>query len=261
MAIKNCPTCGNDFKTYRLAAIYCNKSCSDLAARNRTTLTCSWCSATFDGLNRRAKHKNTFCNPACHKAWMDSLTPVKVCAFCSKEFRCLVGHKTQLYCSHQCWYKSKKTSQQVSCSHCGKLIEVIKFKIKTQSRYFCSRKCFDKANQGSGNAAWRGGHKKYKGANWEKQSLKCRTRDKFTCQSCGNNENGTSFAAHHRTPFRYFDGNYERANRLCNLVTLCTSCHSKIEWAITRHRIHTIPEHCRPLKTHLKLLPPANRQC
>ena len=36
---------------------------------------------------------------------------------------------------------------------------------------------------------------------------------------------------HHKTPFRLFDST-EQANQLSNLITLCNSCHRKVEVAV-----------------------------
>ncbi|HNK64415.1 MAG TPA: DUF1998 domain-containing protein, partial [Anaerolineales bacterium] len=63
-----------------------------------------------------------------------------------------------------------------------------------------------------------------------------RKRDQFKCQVCGAAESGREHDVHHKTPFRAFmHGNMQgqearaQANRLENLVTLCHSCHRKVE--------------------------------
>lgn len=69
------------------------------------------------------------------------------------------------------------------------------------------------------------------GPNWRKQRDLARARDEYRCQVCGTPEQGRSHAVHHKIPFRTFPS-YEQANRLENLVTLCPSCHRRVETAV-----------------------------
>ena len=69
-----------------------------------------------------------------------------------------------------------------------------------------------------------------RGANWEIQAGKARERDGFTCQVCRVNEEELErqLDVHHKIPFRSFKSNVE-ANKLENLISLCPSCHAKVE--------------------------------
>jgi len=69
-----------------------------------------------------------------------------------------------------------------------------------------------------------------RGANWEMQAGKARERDSFTCQVCKVTEEtlGRQLDVHHKIPFRSFKSNVE-ANKLENLISLCPSCHTKLE--------------------------------
>lgn len=69
------------------------------------------------------------------------------------------------------------------------------------------------------------------GPNWIVQRNRARERDHFTCQVCGAVENGRSHHVHHKTPFRTFTS-YLIANELDNLITLCPSCHKRVEQAV-----------------------------
>lgn len=261
MAYKTCPQCNEEFKTYRLAAIYCGKRCADKAMINRTELICHQCGKSFLRENRRAKNKeHVFCTPGCHQEWMYGLSPEKTCPICETIFRPPTNHQEQIFCSQRCWYDYKTQSSDVPCDHCGKVKQVRKAKLTNQDKHYCSRACWRKSIQMEGNPAWNGGYAKYKGPNWEHQSLKCRKRDSFTCQSCYKVESTRPFHAHHRTPYRLFGKDWVRANDLRNLITLCDSCHSRIEQAIRINRIDTIPQNCRPLKSHLYLMPPQSWQ-
>jgi DEAD/DEAH box helicase domain-containing protein len=66
------------------------------------------------------------------------------------------------------------------------------------------------------------------GPNWEHQRYRARERDGFRCQICGEYESDSAHHVHHIKPFRTYS-NYSGANKLENLVTLCSTCHSRVE--------------------------------
>jgi DEAD/DEAH box helicase domain-containing protein len=66
------------------------------------------------------------------------------------------------------------------------------------------------------------------GPGWSRVRDRVRARDKYTCQVCGTLETTRQHDVHHKTPFRAFTS-FVEANRLENLVTLCHSCHRKVE--------------------------------
>lgn len=78
--------------------------------------------------------------------------------------------------------------------------------------------------------AWNSDPNNY-GPNWVVQRIRARERDNFTCQVCGVAEMGRSHHVHHKTPFRQF-ASYLAANQLENLVTLCPSCHRRVETVV-----------------------------
>ena len=69
------------------------------------------------------------------------------------------------------------------------------------------------------------------GPNWMKQRDLARARDGFRCQVCGQPEADRAHHVHHKIPFRMFE-TAEQANQLANLITVCNSCHRKIETAV-----------------------------
>jgi DEAD/DEAH box helicase domain-containing protein len=77
------------------------------------------------------------------------------------------------------------------------------------------------------------------GPNWAEQRNATRARDVFRCTQCNLAEppEGPQHHVHHIRPFREFgyvrgqNENYKLANVLENLVTVCPSCHRKIESA------------------------------
>ncbi len=83
------------------------------------------------------------------------------------------------------------------------------------------------------------------GPNWPAQRDAARARDNYRCQGCGQPElHGRQHDVHHRAPFRAFVGDPARraglaadqawqiANRLENLVTLCSACHRQAEASV-----------------------------
>ena len=69
------------------------------------------------------------------------------------------------------------------------------------------------------------------GPNWESQKNQARARDSFRCQVCNLLEHERAHHVHHKKPFRLFSS-YVVANQLNNLVTLCPTCHRRVESAI-----------------------------
>ncbi len=76
------------------------------------------------------------------------------------------------------------------------------------------------------------------GPNWSTQREAARARDGYRCQQCGAPEReGRQHDVHHVTPFRTFgyvpgkNDFYKLANRLENLITLCSNCHRRVERA------------------------------
>lgn len=89
--------------------------------------------------------------------------------------------------------------------------------------------------EGERNKLWKGGRSNtiYKGR-WANQRDKARERDNWRCQRCGVKESDISreLDVHHKKPYRKFEDK-ENANKLENLITLCRSCHGKMErWPV-----------------------------
>jgi DEAD/DEAH box helicase domain-containing protein len=80
------------------------------------------------------------------------------------------------------------------------------------------------------NGMWRNDPNNY-GASWAKQRDRARARDDYRCQVCGTAEQDRAHHVHHKSPFRQFDSPII-ANHLSNLVTLCPSCHRRVETAV-----------------------------
>ena len=79
-----------------------------------------------------------------------------------------------------------------------------------------------------------------RGPNWSKQRAKARERDDYTCRICGLSDeehrlkHSQALEVHHIQPFRTFEPfdsleDYERANALSNLRTVCLPDHNRWE--------------------------------
>jgi len=82
------------------------------------------------------------------------------------------------------------------------------------------------------NPNWKGGYEGYYGPNWLKKRREAREREDHTCRLCGKNvvELSREPSIHHLVPFRNFGiEKYREANKLKNLISLCRSCHKKVE--------------------------------
>lgn len=66
------------------------------------------------------------------------------------------------------------------------------------------------------------------GKHWNELRNKVRRRDEYKCQHCGVSEKKQVLEVHHKIPFKQFT-DIKKANKLENLVTLCSSCHKKAE--------------------------------
>ena len=81
------------------------------------------------------------------------------------------------------------------------------------------------------------------GPNWEARRRKALERDGYECQLCarGPADVSHSLHIHHITPLRKFQNtqtetDFEEANALENLVTLCPACHKMYEGQYQNHK-------------------------
>jgi DEAD/DEAH box helicase domain-containing protein len=66
------------------------------------------------------------------------------------------------------------------------------------------------------------------GPGWATLKDQVRARDDYRCRLCGLGEQGRAHDVHHKIPFRSFSSP-EEANQMHNLITLCPSCHHRVE--------------------------------
>ncbi|SFR71207.1 HNH endonuclease [Halogeometricum rufum] len=134
--------------------------------------------------------------------------------------------------------------EYVKCETCGASKTLSEYEKATRDVTFCSKKCrsayFSERFSGSNHPNWKEDPRQhYYGANWEEQRSKRIALDGRECFSCGisdkkhQNIYSNSLHVHHIVPRSEFRGegrlDWEQANKLTNLVSLCSSCHSRLE--------------------------------
>lgn len=121
----------------------------------------------------------------------------------------------------------------VRCMQCDKRFSQPRWYVEKGIRsQFCSNKCRTHWESNEDFELVLEGRPEYRGGNWKIQADKARARDGFCCASCGITEDalGRQMDVHHKIPYRLFDSPQE-ANQLGNLISLCPSCHKKMEGA------------------------------
>jgi len=128
---------------------------------------------------------------------------------------------------------TNNTVEKVSaeCKNCGDVNEVIPSRLSEDHDYLCSRKCLDGLNSdrmsGDGNPRYSGGESfaSHYNKSWREVREACLSRDEHTCVICSSSNN---LHAHHLKAVKLFE-KPEDAHFLKNAVTLCASCHPKVE--------------------------------
>lgn len=161
------------------------------------------------------------------------------CNQCNVQFNTkpyLVKEGKKNFCSTSCYGKWQRIYNigrgrirfEVICDFCGNKLQKCKSEIGKHT--FCDRKCLYKWRSitfvGENSPSWKGGHSCYRGYNWDKQRELALERDGHCCIVCKAKDK--TLHVHHKIPFRLFN-TFESANELLNLITVCNSCHRKLE--------------------------------
>jgi hypothetical protein len=231
-----CANCGKIYKPRRASQKYCSLTCfGKPLVKSLPTMICETCGKPFIP---SPNSKGRFCSHEClfHKP----STAVKIiCQQCGKSFMVNRARMDKAkYCSQAC--KSEAGHAWLTCIQCGKTVKVRRHVIE-YGRYtgkFCSYKCAATWQKGPNHSNWQGGYEKWRGPNWFAQHKAARERDNHTCQNCGITESelGRPLDVHHIQPWRSFDHNWQEANRLENLTSLCQRCHTSLEPRPHRNR-------------------------
>lgn len=245
-----CEYCGEEFEVYpshKDRRRFCSKECQykwmseNLAGENasnyqggKVTLECEYCGDKYKVFKKR-KDNSRFCSIDCLHKWKSENRVGKnaprwnggkkerECKNCGKKFKANPSDN-QKFCSRECYDEWQNKQITKICKECGK-----EFKTqRSRDNDFCSNECQGKYMRGENSPHWKGGYEPYYGKNWPDKRKETLERDDYICQECGKEED---LHVHHKIPLRVFvnNGIREKANRLSNLITLCSSCHRKIE--------------------------------
>lgn len=244
-SIYTCQQCNKIFEAYPLAGYkprqFCSDHCSKQSRRKYNDAICPTCGNIFAPRLSRGGNKTPqiYCSKKCSKVINKNLIKISNCACCGKEFfiykNKLRNGSRGIYCSKQCSNIGKKNPEAYTinkCLNCQQEFTISKLQIKYRNGgKFCSNKCRVEYCVGENHPVWKKDKVIYDpGPNWYMQRKKALERDNYKCQNCNaSHKDKVKIDVHHIIKCRLFNGNYEQANDLSNLITLCRNCHIKIE--------------------------------
>ena len=255
---KECERCGDVFTASDLRQRYCSRACFGKHQRDRVSLSCEQCGDAFEVHSGR-KDEARFCSRMCHSEWMSENQRGEnspnwkgrceiICEQCGEVFKVHPSRVGAQFCSMECKGKASRGDfvgeknpswaggdVTLECLQCGNGFGAIPS--RADEAKFCSEGCFgdwySENLVGENHPAWKGGYAY--GTGWPEQREKARERDGYQCRRCGMAEeeqiqiHGRKLPVHHIQPVIAFNGDYERADRLENLVTVCDACHPVVE--------------------------------
>jgi endogenous inhibitor of DNA gyrase (YacG/DUF329 family) len=226
-------------KDYQDVAAELGKTPSQIEYNNHGEYTWSAIRGYFDGMGEL--------QDAAGLERLDKGRVDKVCEHCGRDYDVRHANKDSKYCSERCsdlWKIEAYSGQgnpfgyiyrEINCEMCGKLVEDSNI-----DQRFCSQECMIKwrssVTSGENHPRWNpdtvpSDRRGYRGENWDEQRQKALDRDDYECQACGEGETLPSLHVHHIEPWSSFaDDEEDEANRVENLLSLCASCHLKLEW-------------------------------
>lgn len=232
-AVRTCRVCGatSDQVKIRVGRRRCSPCEWKIpgARAKGETRTCRICRQPFYLPPSRAKDNAECCSKKCMGA-ARTLAPekkageIRSCATCHESFFVWNAdlrrsdQRANLYCSHKCRPGHPTGAAGSERTRAMGMANVGKFRGPLSARYRGGR-----------------GRKPDYGPNWYLQAKAARERDGHKCQDCGAiRPDGIrkQHDVHHLIPLRKSAGDFETANALSNLITLCQRCHKRWEQAL-----------------------------
>jgi len=255
----SCDYCGESYDTQQALNSHRGQKHPDKA---RVTFECAYCCSDISVIRSDAEnYDNHFCDRECkgnYRSESDDWNGENHPRYNSSEVVCdncgskLVRPQRRLdrynlqCCDSDCYgeYMSQTgmndgednpayNSVVIECDWCGEDFTT-PVSVAENGRRFCDKSCWadfmSDYLSGEGSPLYTGYYAQTYGDNWDDIRNQVRGRDQYTCQACGVSENSLSreLDVHHIVPLKHFD-TPETANDLDNLVSLCSSCHSKWE--------------------------------
>jgi len=216
---------------------------------------CDYCGNVFERVPSKVTGENKFCGRNCKNKHLSESSSVDVeCSYCGESDSIPISkfeRKDNHFCDRECMSDHYRTIEgeqhplydkvEVSCAWCGDSFKVKKHRIDKRDNFFCDiSSCYARwrsenifgdehpqSKEGTNNLCY--------GPNWGSQREKCLERDDYRCLRCGMTEDehkeiySKSLVVHHIVPLRTFNRDFESANDLDNLATVCVECHTVVE--------------------------------
>lgn len=193
---KACEYCGKEFEIYK---------CYD------KTIKCCSSKCKYDNIKKKSR-------------------VLRVCLKCGKEYFGL-KHTNKIFCSYDCRREYEKYIYiSRECLFCHKTFELTlsDTKSKSHNKKYCTRECMAQHRKiiycGENSPTWRGGCKQFRGKYWHIIRRMVYERDGYMCRECFDEVMDVIIHAHHIIPY-----NETKSNGFENLITLCRTCHKKVE--------------------------------
>jgi len=230
-----CIICGTEFRrppSQANKATYCSNDCRLKAQSNSVLKTCQNCGDEYKVVMSQAD-ESRYCCLDCKSA-AQTIGDVVECENCGQRKHRPPSHSGR-FCSQKCASEYMKGTNHPSydqtISECPVCEEEFSHK-PSHNRVYCSEECL------SQEQSW-GTYEDYYGPNWNEKRTEARDRDQHRCQGCMMSERehlekyGKKNPVHHIRKISTFSKedeiDYESANELDNLITLCCRCHPKWE--------------------------------
>lgn len=234
---KICVICHKEFSVphWRESAKFCSHKCSHAPGEHaqhwqggEVTINCAECGKPVTVRRARA-NKARYCSKECERrakkgkepTWLHREPKIieRDCAYCGKVMRLTSKEvfRQKRYCSIECRGKARRkegTRVERRCAQCGKVFMVLRWR----DDVFCSKSCSTSNRRGEKTSQWKGGisFEPYSPEFSQELKKRIRARDNNSCAIC----HAPARAVHHI--------DYDKNNTSPeNLITLCTSCHSR----------------------------------
>lgn len=259
---RTCPICGESYKTTkrhggkktcgRETCINKQKTRAMIAANRKPKIkvACAHCGEILFRFPSRVDGRKHFCNQRCKAEYQARQGTVWLkCEICegpypvARYFAEIKDSRRSRYCSNKCKAIARSRRMMgegnpnwqpkitLTCVTCDKKFDTTPYWAE-KGKPCCGRPCSNehrsKTYRREKHWLWKGGRIHDYGPDWLKIAARARKRDGYTCQDCSLKHKGRpALHVHHIVSLREFDGDYEAANQLSNLLTLCPDCHVK----------------------------------